>query len=150
MSIVVCEAFCSRFEQSQKLKQDLLMDLNLQNRGKRVTSDYSNQTPNASPSVAQTNVPQYGMPPNYFAGQSPAPGTVRPTVAKPVRPVPRCLDRSDRSVRPVQWWLALRHSHNFAPLPSSAASGREDELADFVPPYTTKSYSEPPLPPPMP
>ena len=39
---------------------------------------------------------------------------------------------------------------HIAPLPSSAASGREDELVDFVPPYTTKSYGEPPFPPPMP
>ena len=43
----------------------------------------------------------------------------------------------------------MSHPH-IAPLPSSAASGREDELADFVPPYTTKSYGEPPFPPPMP
>ena len=28
------EAFCSIFEQSQKLTQDLLIDLNMQNRGK--------------------------------------------------------------------------------------------------------------------
>ena len=84
MSTAVCEAFCSRFEQSQKLKQDLLMDLNLQNRGKRVVNDYSNQTPNASPLAMQTENIQYGMPLNYFAGQSPPPGTVRPTLAEPV------------------------------------------------------------------
>ena len=37
-----------------------------------------------------------------------------------------------------------------APLPTSADYSLEQELADFVPPYTTKSYSEPPFPPPLP
>ena len=79
------EAFCSRFEQSQKLTQDLLIDLNLQNMGKRVANDYSNQTPNASLLAAPTENYQYGMPPNYFVGQTPPPGTVRPSMAEPVR-----------------------------------------------------------------
>ena len=62
------EVFLGRFEQSQKLTQDLLIDLNLQNMGKRVANDYSNQTPNASPSAATTENFQYGIPPNYFVG----------------------------------------------------------------------------------
>jgi hypothetical protein len=37
-----------------------------------------------------------------------------------------------------------------APFPSPSDSSREDELSDFVPLYTTKSYGEPPFPPPMP
>ena len=37
-----------------------------------------------------------------------------------------------------------------APLPTSADYSLEQELADFVPPYTTKSYSEPLFPPPLP
>ena len=37
-----------------------------------------------------------------------------------------------------------------APISSSAAPGRTDELEGFVPPYTTKSYGEPPFPPAMP
>ena len=48
------EAFLGRIEQSQKLTQDLLIDLNLQNRGKKVANDYPNQTPNASLSAAPT------------------------------------------------------------------------------------------------
>ena len=43
-----------RFEQSQKLTQDLLIDLNLQNRGKKIANDYPNKTPNASLSAAPT------------------------------------------------------------------------------------------------
>ena len=62
------EAFLGTFEQSQKLTQDLLIDLNLQNRGKKVANDYPNQTPNASLSPAPTENYQYGMPPNYFVG----------------------------------------------------------------------------------
>jgi hypothetical protein len=37
-----------------------------------------------------------------------------------------------------------------APLPTSADYSLEQELADFVPSYTTKSYGEPPFPPPLP
>jgi len=36
------------------------------------------------------------------------------------------------------------------PPPASADYSLERELADFVPPYTTKSYGEPPFPPPLP
>ena len=36
-----------------------------------------------------------------------------------------------------------------APISSSAAPGRTDELEGFVPPYTAKSYGEPPFPPAM-
>ena len=62
------EGFLGRFEQSQKLTQDLLIDLNLQNRGKKHVNDYSNLTPNPSFSATTTENYQYGMPPNYFAG----------------------------------------------------------------------------------
>ena len=37
-----------------------------------------------------------------------------------------------------------------APLPTSAAPSLKEELAEFVPPYTTKSYGEPPFPPALP
>jgi len=37
-----------------------------------------------------------------------------------------------------------------APLPTSADYSLEQEFVDFVPPYTTKSYGEPPFPPPLP
>ena len=36
------EGFLGRFEQSQKLTQDLLLDLSLQNKGKKNVNDYSN------------------------------------------------------------------------------------------------------------
>ena len=42
------EDFLDRFEQSQNLTQDLLINLNLQNRGKKPANDYSNLTPNPS------------------------------------------------------------------------------------------------------
>jgi len=37
-----------------------------------------------------------------------------------------------------------------SPLPTSADYSLEQELTDFVPPYTMKSYGEPPFPPPLP
>jgi len=46
--------------------------------------------------------------------------------------------------------LASASAPALALIPSSAAVGRTDELEGFVPPYTTKSYGEPPFPPAMP
>ena len=76
------DASGSRFEELQKLTQDLLIDMNLQfngNKGKKVAHDYFNETPNANHSAAQTGIPEYGMPQNNFAGQSPPLGSVWPT-----------------------------------------------------------------------
>ena len=36
------DAFLSRFEQSQKFTQDILLDLSIQNKGKKTVNDYSN------------------------------------------------------------------------------------------------------------
>src|SRR6185312_3635512 len=67
------DAFLSRFEQFQKLTQDILLDLSMQNKGKKTVNDYSNFSPNPSFSAALSENYQYGMPPNYFAGQTPPP-----------------------------------------------------------------------------
>ena len=77
------ESFLGRFEQSQ----DLLLDLSLQNKGKKPVNDYSNFPPNPSLSAAPTEYYQYDMPPNFFAGRTPPPGSVRPSRAEPVRSV---------------------------------------------------------------
>ena len=79
------DAFLSRFEQSQKLTQDIVLDLSIQNKGKKTVNDCSNFPPNPSLSDAPTENYQYGMPPNFFAGQTPPPGSVRPSRAEPVR-----------------------------------------------------------------
>ena len=64
------EGFLGRFEQSQKLTQDLLLDLSLQNKVKKTVNDYSNFPPNPSLLTARTENYQYGMPPNFFVGQT--------------------------------------------------------------------------------
>ena len=46
--------------------------------------------------------------------------------------------------------MATASQPQIAPLPSSAVSSRVDELAGFEPPYTTKSYGEPPFRPALP
>ena len=85
------DAFLSRFKQSQKLTQDILLDLSMQNKGKKHVNEYSNFTLNPSLSAAPAENYQHGMPPNYFAGQTPPSGSVRPSRAEPVKPVaPTC------------------------------------------------------------
>jgi hypothetical protein len=65
------ERLLGRFEQSQKLTQDLLLDLSLQNKGKKPVNDYSNFLPNPSLSAAPIEGYRYGMPPNFFADRHP-------------------------------------------------------------------------------
>jgi len=146
-----------RFEQSQKFRQDLLIDLNLQNRGKKPINDYSNFTPNPSFSAAPTENYQYGMPPNFFVGQTPPPGAVRPSRAEPIRsvqPTGQTGASAAGPVRPVTQTGAMvlgsASQPQLAPLPTSAAPSLEEELAEFVPLYTTKSYGEPQFAPPLP
>ena len=59
----------------------------MQNKGKKPVNEYSNFSLNPSLSAAPSENYQYGMPPNYFAGQTPPPGSVRPTRAEPVRSI---------------------------------------------------------------
>ena len=81
------DAFLSRFEQSQKFTQDILIDLSMQNKGNKTINDYSNFPPNPSLSAAPSENYQYGMPQNFFAGQTPPLGSVQPSRAEPVRSV---------------------------------------------------------------
>ena len=57
-------------------------------KGKTVDTTYSTKDlyPSSAAPTSTVNV-KFGMPPNYFAGQTPPPGTVRPTTAEPVRPI---------------------------------------------------------------
>ena len=48
------DAFLSRFEQSQKFTQDILLDLSIQNKGKKTVNNYSNFPPNPILSAAPT------------------------------------------------------------------------------------------------
>jgi len=118
------DAFLSRFEQSQKFTQDMLIDLTMQNKGKKTVNDYSIFSPNSSLSATPSENYQYGMPPNYFADRHPLqaqfgrPGLNRSDRShRPVRPVARRADRSIKLVRPVPWCSVLRHSHMSCLLP---------------------------------
>ena len=103
------DAFLSRFEQSQKLTQDILMDLSMQNKGKKIVNDYSNFPPNPRPHyqriISMVCRAQFGRPGPNRSDRS----------SRPVRPVPRRADRSNRPIRPVRpvpSCSVLRHSHH--------------------------------------
>ena len=84
--------FGKKLDSSHQFTHDMLIDLNERvnklDKGKGVDHTYStsNLTPSSPAPTSTVNV-EFGMPPNYFAGQSPLPVTVRPSAAKPVRPV---------------------------------------------------------------
>jgi hypothetical protein len=67
---------------------DLFERMDRMEKGKTVNTAYSTKdlTPSSAAPTSTVNV-KFGMPPNYFAGQTPPPGTVRPTTAEPARPV---------------------------------------------------------------
>ena len=81
--------FVDKFEKSQTVTQNLLFDMHdKMEKGKSIDTSYSTRDIAQNSAVPASNVNvQYGMPPNYFAGQSSPPGTVRPTTAEPARPV---------------------------------------------------------------
>ena len=92
-------------------------------KGKSVNTTYSTKDLTfSSAAPASTVSVEFGMPPNYFAGQSPPPGTVRPSAAKPVRLVASTGQTAASAagaiipVKPVPWcWprRPLSHSRQF-------------------------------------
>ena len=81
--------FVDKFEKSQTLTQNLIFEMHeMIEKGKSVDTSYSTKDiAQSSAAPASNDNVQYGMPPNYFAGQTPPSGTVRLTTAEPVRPV---------------------------------------------------------------
>ena len=81
-----------KINDAQLSTQNTLIDLSERmdrmEKGKTVNTTYSTKdlTPSLVAPTSTVNV-EFGMPLNYFAGQSPPPGTVRPTTAEPARPV---------------------------------------------------------------
>ena len=80
-----------KIEDSQKFTQETLLTLSnwvdKLDKGKGVSHAYSTKDLNPNPSVAPASTTDvvYGMTPNYFAGQTPPLGTVRPSRAEPIQ-----------------------------------------------------------------
>jgi hypothetical protein len=70
-------AFVKKYDKSQQFTQNLLISIDEKiqslEKGKRVDNGHSTETLNASSSVMSTSQLLYGMPSNYFAGQSSPP-----------------------------------------------------------------------------
>ena len=96
--------FVDKFEKSQTLTQNLIFEMHeMIEKGKSVDTSYSTKdiAQSSTAPTSNDNV-QYGMPLNYFAGQSPPPGTVRPTTAEPVRPVASTGQTAASAAGPVR------------------------------------------------
>jgi hypothetical protein len=116
-----------KINDAQLSTQNTLIDISERmdrlEKGKVVNTAYSTKdlTPSSAAPTSTVNV-EFGMPPNYFAGQSPPPSTVRPTATEPARPVASTGQTAAsavgaiRPVRPVPWcWprRPLPHSRQF-------------------------------------
>ena len=112
-----------KIEDSHLSTQTTLLDLtecmDRMEKGKYVNIAYSTKdlTPNSAAPASTTNV-EFGMPPNYFAGQTPPPGTVRPHRAELARPV-ASTDQTGAMV------LASVSTPTLAPISSSAATAEQ-------------------------
>ena len=100
-----------KINDAQLYTQNTLIDLSERidrvEKGKTVDTKYSTKDlyPSSAAPTSTVNV-EFGMPPNYFVGQSPPPGAVRPTTAEPVRPVAttgQTAASAAGAVRPVPW-----------------------------------------------
>lgn len=87
-----------KIAESNKNATDLLLNLtdymHVMSKRKGVDHSCSTETlrPISSATPASASQTLYGMPPNYFDGQTPPPQSVQPSMAEPVRP--------------VRWWPA--------------------------------------------
>ena len=91
--------FGDKIEKSQMVTQNLIFNISKKmEKGKSVDTSYSTKdlAPNSAAPASTFNV-EYGMPPNYFARQSPLPCLALTGMAEPVRP--------------VRWWPAQQHQH---------------------------------------
>ena len=81
--------FVDKFEKSQTLTQNLIFEMHEKiEKGKSIDTSYSTKDIAQSLAALASNANvHYGMPLNYFAGQSPPPCIVRPTTAEPIGPV---------------------------------------------------------------
>ena len=81
--------FGDKIEKSQMVTQNLIFNISKKmEKGKSVDTSYSTKdlAPNSAAPASTFNV-EYGMPPNYFARQSPLPCLALTGMAEPVRPV---------------------------------------------------------------
>ena len=106
---------------------DLSERMDRMEKGKTVNTAYSTKdlTPSSAAPASTVNV-GFEMPPNYFAGQSPPPGTVRPSTAEPARPVPSTagpVGLVNQTGQTGAMALASASTPALAPIPSSAAPG---------------------------
>ena len=115
------------------------MNLSIQNKGKKIVNDYSNFPPNPSLSAAPIENYQYGMPPNFFAGQTPPPGSIRPSRGEPVRSVAP-TGQTDAMV------LGSASQPQLVPLPTLAAPSWRSLCRRILQSHTVN----PPFPPPLP
>ena len=73
--------------------------------------------------------PPYGMPMNYFAGQTPPPRALQPSTAGPVRPVQQTGQTGSLVVSPP-----------IVSIPCSAVPTRMNELTNSVPPLSSQEF----------
>ena len=103
LSSVVEQKVADMYKPTNDLLSNLKGQIDILKRGKSIDGNCSFQTVESSLSALPKSIqqPPYGMPMNYFAGQTPPLQASQPSTAGLVRPV-----------RPVRWW-SLRQLFQF-------------------------------------
>ena len=84
LSSIVDQKIADMYKPTNDLFSDLKGQVEIMKKGKSIDDNCVFQTPCLSATPAYSQQPQYGMPIDYFAGQTPPPSSVH---AGPVKPV---------------------------------------------------------------
>ena len=119
-----------------KAMNDLKDQIDIMKKGKSVDDNCAFQTANSSATPASVQEPLYGMPTNYFAGQTSPLQLVQPNAAGPVRPVQQTGQTGAMVVSPVT------STPNTSTL-CSAILSRTNEMTNCVQPSPTQESGSP-------
>ena len=108
-----------------KPMNDLKDQIDIMKKSKSVDDNCAFQTANSSATPASVQEPLYGMPINYFAGQTSPLQLVQPNMAGPVRPVQQTGQTGAMVVSPV---TSIPNTST----PCSATLSRTNEMTNCV------------------
>ena len=134
LSSVVEQKVADMYKPTNDLLSNLKGQIDILKKGKSVDGNCSFQTVESSLSALPKSIqqPPYGMPMNYFAGQTPPLQASQPSTAGPVRPVQQTGQTGSLVV-----------TSPIVSIPCSAVPSRMNELTNSVSPLLLQESSSP-------
>ena len=130
LSSIMDQKIANIYKPTNDLLGDLKGQVDIMKKGKSIDDNSAFQTPSLSATPAYSHQPQYGMPIDYFAGQTSPPSSVHTGPIKPVH----VTGQTGQMGQMTDMTDALLVSLPIASTPCSADSSRINELKNSVPP----------------